>query len=297
MQELKQFSSKLFAEIDEAPGCFGTETNPIVAPIHSAWEAVRKGEVNDADLKKALESPHSFVEEFAPKNTKHEKDQILRGLAHRVGIFMDTDQNDSGIQKITKKGMFASKHPAPTGPDWEKTHSDEWQDTYVRKEVLEEVRAGLNLDLSNIGFHATTSKVLSGVERRKALVSSTKIKEDGETLKSGESLGSRFTHNQVYVDPDGIQDGYGSPAWFDEHEVVFGVDLTKQVQYVKARGQKMGTWSMSEGYEVGQEVPLENLKVISVPAAHLKEVKKWAEKNCPGVPVVSREALELKRGR
>ena len=147
------------------------------------------------------------------------------------------------------------------------------------------------------GFHVTSSVALDPIGEKKALVSSKKIREGGGDIVSGEVFGSDLIHSQVYVYPDKIADCYGTPRWFDEYGVVFAISIARQEKYLERQNKKMGIFSNSEGWQIGDEVPLENINFIAIPFAHLPDAEKWVSQNCPGTKIVSREALYLKYGK
>lgn len=295
LSELQPTIQSLFQDIFRSPSSYSTETNPLVAPIHLAWKNAQEREDVEPGLRDCLRTPRDFVEKAAPKQSKVAPGLVLRGLGHRVGIYIQTEADTFGIQTYRKKGRFVSRGQAPQEPEWVSTNTNDVEDVYVKREVIEELRHHGGVDIYGCGFHATTSATLDGIERRGAIVSSKTVLESGELLTNGEVLGAdRYCHSHVYVYTDKISDGYGTPRWFDEYTVVFGISMEKQREYLERHRKSMGMWSRSDGCEVGEDVPLENLDFIAAHSVYLGKLIPWVRKNCPSVSVISREALYLK---
>lgn len=294
--ELKPTTDRLFADIIKSPDSYSSHTNPLVAPIHLAWKNVREGGDADLDLKTGLESPRSFISRVAPEPKKVKFGQMLRGLGHRIGQYMITEGEEEGVKTFIKKGRFATDYQPPQGEDWVQLDSTDWQDIFAKKGVVTEA-SDLCLETFGIGFHSTSSAALNGISKKGALVSSREINEAHEEVVSGEVFGTNQVHSQVYVYQDKIADSYGTPRWFDEYEVVFAISIARQEKYLERQNKKMGIFSNSEGWQIGDNVPLENINFIAVPFAHLPDAEKWVSQDCPGTKIVSREALYLKYGK
>lgn len=280
-------------EVEKAPNIYSTATNPLLRQIKEVFLNATKDPDMEPELRQAMESPDKFVDTFA-RNSPIGKERMISGLRHRVSMLEWSDADSQDVVVVHKRGRLQGKNSPPSGPGWTLHKSDDFSDEYIRSEVIHEARKAEPVS-GFLGYHATTSRALRGIERRGGIVNSHKLRAEGE-LQTGEVVGSRMVHDQVYVYHDKIADSYGAPGWFDEHTVVFGIDIDKQRESLAKRGKDFGIWSRSEGYEIGDEVPLDNVKLISVPASKLADAKKWAEKNCPQAQVISREALRLKTG-
>lgn len=296
IEEVLQYSNPLFADILRMPNGYSTDTNVYVEPIHHAWISIQQGSLVDPELQKCLSSPKAFIDKLAPKRTQLSQNQILRGLGRRIGIYMIGLPDHFGFRSVSKTGRHANILPEPVEL-WIKYDSNRERDMYLTQLVKKELEKFQSVDFFESGYHATNSAVLEGIARRKALVSSKIIVEAGEELQNGEVSGERrWFHEQVFVYDDKISDGYGHPRWFDQYEVVFGISIAKQCQYLEATYQERGIWSLSEGYEIGSQVPLKNLNFIAAPAAHIPKLRQWVQENCPEIPTTTRESLYIKCG-
>lgn len=295
VKELEPAANELLANIRKTSG-FSNRTNPLVAPIHATWRDIQQDDESDPDLRLCLSAPEAFVARVAPDLSDKERGRVLRVLGNVVGVYMGTEEDTFGIQKVSKKGRFAQNRQPSLGEGWVKTESTEWQDTYVKEEVIQEVKNAPPIDLSVLGFHATTSATLRDISQEGALLSSKRVLDSGKQLRNGELLGSDRVHDNVFVYTDKIAGSYGMPRWFDQFEIEFGVYIREQERFLEKYGKTLEGGG-SDGLEIGDEVPLNNVKLIASHSVNLDQVRKWAQENCPSAQVVSREALKLKYGK
>lgn len=105
LDELRLFSSKLFAHIEKEPRAINDQGNRLVEPINLAWEATQSGQITDSDVIDALKSPQNFFEKLAPTESKHTPERRISGLGEKIGMFLGIEKyhDEVRIQKVYKK--------------------------------------------------------------------------------------------------------------------------------------------------------------------------------------------------
>lgn len=169
----------------------------------------------------------------------------------------------------------------------------------VEKSVLEEAAR-----LKNEGFelpdlvHSTSSSVLDNISKAGALLSAKEAAARGLKLSTGAMMTEHRHETQihlssVYAATEVGGQAYGFVGWFDEYPVEFGVEWEKQDAFLRlyTGGGILPDGEVYGGsYKLGPKVPFSSVTSLFCPYLYLGLLKAWAQKNVPGVPVVSSEA-------
>jgi hypothetical protein len=172
---------------------------------------------------------------------------------------------------------------------------------FARRGVLDEaakLEAELTTQEADV-FHATGSAALEAILNRGALLSVSKLLEEGVAITSGEHISDDHSYvpmrSTVYMS-NMMDADYSTERWFDEYPVIFGFlseTLAQQAPHPNYNRGLVGP--SSDGHHAGEEVPLSMLQAIYVPKDKAPEVQaKIAEHGLP-VEVISIEAAMVMR--
>jgi len=190
---------------------------------------------------------------------------------------------------------------------------------FADREVVAEVIKLIKSKYHHSEFtHASGSAALAGIEKSGAILSAQDVESEGMKVATGEHVsyvssetgnpvaGGRYGLGSVYASKNGPKYGYHHVNWFDEYYIAFGINKQKQEDFLRQIGFKY-EWASSkdkpaltldmgsEGVEIGNKVPLNNVEIVYCWKKHQKEMDAWIQKNCPQAKLVSLEADEILR--
>lgn len=294
LAELREIAKPLFNAI---AGSSVSDTKPMVKPIYQLWQATQDGKISSPEVATCLTDLDNFVARVSPQ-TRLNEGELIERIGESVNNFLGMQPEREAITTHYKKGRFASQSSPPKNLDeWTIVEDCDHLAVYARKEVVKEASTLPALSPYNDVFHATTTASLPEISQHKSIESSKKVVQRGGKLKSGEVKGRRFVHEHVFASPNKPELSYGLPSWFGEAPVAFGINLPKQEATLAAQGKKHGQYDRGDGYQIGDTVPLENVDMVIAHHHDLPAVRNWVKENLPGVPLVSKEAFDLKYGR
>ncbi len=190
---------------------------------------------------------------------------------------------------------------------------------YADREVINEIKELLESGYKRSAFtHSSGSAALTGIAKSGAILSAQDSEREGIKIATGEHVsyvssesgipvaGGRYGLGSVYASKDGPTYGYHHLNWFDEYHVAFGINKEKQEEFLRQIDFKY-EWASSEdhpartldlgseGIEIGNRVPSDNIETVYFWKRHQAEMEIWAKENCPQAKLVSLEAANVLR--
>lgn len=123
-------------------------------------------------------------------------------------------------------------------------------------------------------YHATGSAALEGIARHKAIMSSRKVLEVGEVIKTGEHITVVHAGLEAVYTTRCFSSDYCLARWFNECHVVFGI--------------KEGAAPLiaDKAYTlIGPEVPLRELSVVHTEDVFQDKMSEWLKANNIDIPI------------
>lgn len=279
-------------------------------PLYQVWQATRElpPEYPLYELAQRLESFESFYESYFSG-----KPQDFQGpLITYFDMYLNFCHNPMEIRTVwigpKEQRRTLGLRQYPPEKTWISLEENNRGNTteVTTLEVLKQAHClhEMELESEDLIFHSTGSSALAGIGEEEAILSASALLRRGGNLRSGEfvTLGQ---YNPTLNRPDspGLADVYGSPGtvssygysrWFDEYEVVFGLDREKvRRRLLEETGKEPFLRYSSEGACLGPRVPLDEATLLLTPNKHLPKLRAWAKEHAPEAVVTSTEAWKV----
>ncbi len=312
-QELPQAMQKMALEIaDVTRNTFFTVEEGYekrIDFIYRCWAATRDLPEGHQlyTFARSLDSLDTFIQTYLPDATNRLKGDLIErvtGFVEEV-VHPSSDLHlypkERGWSKASTFGIYT------IDGDWIHIPGQYYHEKYVEKQVVEEA---LRLKKENLlhpdeMYHATGSSILEGVARQKAILSTQRAHQKGESVQTGEYATYINRHddkpvgysNTVYAG-DCMEVTYGKSIWFDEFRMVFGISRSKMANFLRQSGRTPDFKYRSEiGITLGPEVPLDTITSVYADSRHKERVEEWIKRNGlqEQMRFISLEAVSLAR--
>ncbi len=194
--------------------------------------------------------------------------------------------------------------------DMQRLHVEENRDIYTLPEIIAET----HFLIENIGelgetdlwlSHNTGSVSLEGILDRNAIVNSYQLSTEGAKIASGEYAGPAGTAmGNVYAHSGARTSSYQTKRWLGEYGLTFVINKQRQLDWL---GRNPDKWAYpdnpiyglgsngdrSEGVEVGEVVPLENIDYILSDSRNIQTIRSKLLIRGLNIPVISCEAIDI----
>lgn len=295
-EKIREGTQRVIRHIEEKPFIVDTDGDPFYDILYGSYLATRNLSPDDPlfEFSQTLNSFDSFIKEYAPDISTDTRSNLVQ----RMSGFIDYVVHPEEIVYLSQRDSELRKGYNYGGKSWIYLTNAE-RPEYTTREVIEEIVELEKEGAPNASYwHATGSASLPGIERHKAVLSSSRAQEVGEDVMTGEhnGMGKGRLLGNIYVNQAGLSRGYSLSRWFDEYSVVIGISKEKLAKYFQEKGEKWEAVDLrGEGTTIGPEVPLQAVDVLYSQREYLPRLNEWAQRNCPHAKVVSLEAYELMR--
>ncbi|OGY60378.1 MAG: hypothetical protein A3B23_01695 [Candidatus Colwellbacteria bacterium RIFCSPLOWO2_01_FULL_48_10] len=273
--------------------------------------------IGESPWLKSFQSFEEFCTYYCPNASPHTQAY----LAHNIQKFVEwrvypsrevsiRPGSASTIVSDNKLYMGKGNWTLMPEPFWDTPGSGSFVEEEVILEIISLIKNGYKEpDYS----HASGSEALENIGKQQAILSAAEALKSGVKPKTGEFF-SYINHDgnsvtgrdtgleSVYADHGGPRYGYHIIRWFDEFFINFGINKQHQEEFMAKTDFRYGhgenrkdlsaDWG-GEGILIGNKVPLSSIDYVYYWKLYHDVIKKWADKNLPGINLISLEAAQV----